>query len=79
MPEVFYGIVKVLECCLLRERVGSSNPAWDLSLALSFFQVLSSVSVYNNSKFLCRNVFDTFSEVVVSSKYRTAVRMSLRW
>ena len=46
------------------------NPAWDLSLALSFFQVLSSVSAYNNSKFLCQNVFDTFSEVVVCSKLK---------
>ena len=53
------------------ERVGSSNPAWDLSLALSFFQILSSVSAYNNSKFVYHNVFDTFSEVVVSSKYRS--------
>ena len=64
----YFTVVKVLECCFLREFESCLR---FFSLSLSFFQVLSNVSAYNNSKFLCQNVFDTFSEVVVSSKYRS--------
>ena len=63
-----HGVCVLQNTLVFYERVGSSNPAWDLSLTLSFFQVLSSVSAYNNSKFVYHKVFDRFSEVVVSSK-----------
>ena len=58
----------MLECCFLRESREFESCLGSFSLSHFSKSFLVSAGAYNNSKFLYRNVFDTFSEVVVSSK-----------